>query len=74
MRVDSAVVPVEGPACLEPALATFRKRLSGTIAEIKRRRFYLSPSAKRRQKAARSRARDRKNAARRAAARAKGGE
>ena len=69
-RHDSAIVPVRGAADLEHALKKLKKACTSAaiFVELKKRSFYVPPSAARRLKAAKARARDAKAARRRAAA------
>ncbi len=71
LHADGVVVRVEHPELLERALTTFKKRTAALKAELVRRSYYTPPSARRRAKSARARARDRKNLRRRLAAAAK---
>jgi ribosomal protein S21 len=68
VTADSVVVLVE-PGHLERALTALKKRTAGLRAEMVRRSFYLSPSSKRKAKAAAARRREMRNARRRTAAR-----
>jgi ribosomal protein S21 len=65
---DGAVVLVQF-GNVERALVTLKKRTAGLRAELVRRSFYLSPSAKRKAKVAAARRRAMRNARRRAEAR-----